>query len=60
MLGSAFSALRVARLAKLARLVHVGRHLSGLRAWRLVAPAMARLHWRWYAPGIPLVIEEVR
>jgi voltage-gated sodium channel len=50
-LGVGLSVLRVGRLA---RLVHLGRHISGLRAYRLLALA----HWRATHEGeIQLVID---
>lgn len=50
MLGVGVSALRVGRFA---RLIHIGRHLTGLRVVRLAAMA----HWRLTAGrGIKLVI----
>jgi|SRR5882757_6781089 len=49
-LGVGVSILRVGRLA---RLVHLGRHIAGLRVFRLVALA----HWRMTQGGTRLVIE---
>jgi hypothetical protein len=53
MLGSGMSILRVARLA---RVFHLGRHWTHLRLLRVAAYTAAKAHWRVTAQGVPLVI----
>jgi ion transport protein len=48
----------VLRVARAARLLHVGRHLTTLRMLRFAAFAAVKAHWRWRVSSLPLVIRE--
>jgi voltage-gated sodium channel len=47
----------VLRVARAARVLHVGRHVSTLRAMRLAVFAAVKLHWRYCVGRVPLVIQ---
>jgi voltage-gated sodium channel len=48
----------ILRVARVARLFHLGRHLSTLRLLRYAVFAAVKAHWRYRVRGLPLVIRE--